>query len=124
MPGAIRRTDWRRQGRYGTAPTLVLEEIGTDEVAATLAEISAGWIPLRFNDERVVSTDVMPSKGRVDWVFWISVESALDPESMERVETVLFDGNRYEIVSAQFFAGTPAHWELMGIVSQQVPPIQ
>lgn len=124
MPGAVRRTDYRRQSRYGTAPTLVLESIGSDDVITEMAELSADWIPLRFDDERVAATDVMPSKGRIDWVFWVSNEAALDPESMEQIQTVRFDGNRYEIVSAQYFAGSPAHWELMGIFSRQVPPIQ
>lgn len=126
MPGAIRRTDYRRQSRYGTSPEehLILEAVGTDEAITEMADLQNGWIPLRFGDERVVSTDVMPSKGRIDWVFWIAAESALDSESMEQVQTVKFQGARYEIVSAQFFAGSPAHWELMGIFTQQTPPVQ
>lgn len=121
----VRRLDWRKSSRYGAATNqnLILEEVGADELPITVLDLSAGFIPLRLGDERIVGTDVDPSRGRVDWVFWIESDVVPNGELIESVQTVAFDGNRYQVVSIQFFAGAPAHWELQAVHSHKLEPV-
>jgi hypothetical protein len=109
-----RRRDWRRRSRYGTG-NLVLETVTAAEVPAPVFDIPGNWMPLLQNNERVVSTDVEPSRGRIDWVFWIAADQIPAPERMEKVKYATFNGERYEIQSKQFFEAEPAHWELLAI---------
>lgn len=111
----IRRVEHRRKIRYGSAPiqNLILEDVGSDEAPVTLLEIVGEWLPLQFDDKRVVATDAEPSRGRVDWVFWIRASQVPSRELIEQAATALFNGERYQIDSIHFFAGEPAHWELL-----------
>lgn len=112
-----RRVDWRRRSRYGDSPNqnLILEDAGADEIPVSVLEIAANWLPLLQTDERVVTTDVEPSRGRIDWVFWVGAVEVPNRETMDRVKYAVFNGERYQIEGVQFFAGGPAHWELLAI---------
>jgi hypothetical protein len=121
----LRRSDWRRRARYGDAPdqNLILEDVGADENPLPVLTVEANWLPLLQNDERVVTTDVEPSRGRVDWVFWVDAVEVPNRETMDKVKFAVFNGERYQIEGVQFFAGAPAHWELLAIRQSSEPVI-
>jgi hypothetical protein len=121
----LRRKDWRRRSRYGDSQNqnLILEDVGADENPVPVLEITSNWLPLLETDERVVTTDNGPSRGRIDFVFWIDASQVPNVEAMDKVKFGVFDGERYEILSAQFFKGAPAHWELLAIRQSSEPVI-
>lgn len=117
----LRRINFRTRAKHGRAP-LILESVSDFEVPTELMRLTDGFLVYVWDDERnqrIVATDVPPSRGQVNWSFSIKAEK-INSSLMDSVKTLVFRDQRYQVLTAQFFLEQPSHWELVAVISGQV----
>jgi hypothetical protein len=119
---------WQRRRRFGSAPrtTLVIEKLhATLEQPETLLTLppAARWHANEVNEERVIQGDTEPSRGRVDWIFWIDDSEIPNAELMEAARYATFNDERYTLISIRQIKRAPAHWELWAQRFESVQPV-
>ena len=124
----IRRRDWHRQRRHGTAAItneLTFKAPDQSEVLADLFTIDRGFHVSLANEENANVPDGQAVKEHPDMALWVEAEMIGNAERIEHRDLYVSWGNSlWKIERRVLFPAAPSHWEFLLVWQSNETPVE